>query len=408
MTLQKSDHVIVVGAGLAGWRTCEELRRHGFGGQLTLIGEESEPPYDRPPLSKQVLSGKWPLTHAVLATSEKLAAVDVDLRLSVTAQHLDVARTSVTLSDASVVEGTHVVVATGTRARRLPWYDSRHYELRTHADVSRLLARIESLQEGDVVAVVGGGFIGAEVATALKARELHPIVLEAAARPLFNVLGESVSQWLGHLAGDAGVELRTNQRLVGTDFSYPNGDADVLFEDGSTLRARAVVMGVGAQANVEWLASSGLKISNGVVVDAHLWAAENVAAVGDVASFPWRDGSMVRIEHWQVAADHAASLALYWTRGIEPALLVPYFWSDQYGKKIQMLGHPRPDDDVIRVKETQEGQWLALYSHDGVVTGAVALNQPRALMLSKGLLEKVTTMGEALELAPWAATIRPA
>jgi 3-phenylpropionate/trans-cinnamate dioxygenase ferredoxin reductase subunit len=404
MTLLRNDHVVIVGAGLAGWRTCEELRRHGFEGRITLIGDEPEAPYDRPPLSKQVLSGKWPLEHTLLATAEKLEHARVDLRLGVGARRLDVARTAVTLDDDSVVEGTHVVIATGARARRLPWYEPRHFELRNLADARRLLRRLEELDDGDVAAVVGGGFIGAEVATAMKTRGLRPIVIEAAARPLLNVLGTSVSQWLSGLAANAGVELRTDQRPVATAYRYDNDDADVIFDDGSTLRARAVVVGVGAQPNVEWMADSGLEIDNGVVVDHHQLCAPRVGAVGDVANFPWNDGSFVRIEHWQVATDHAAALVRHWTQGEETARLIPYFWSDQYGKKIQMLGHPRPDDDVVRVKDAVEGQWLGVYSREGVVSGLIALSQPRALMLSKVLLEHPTTLDEALASAPWAPT----
>jgi 3-phenylpropionate/trans-cinnamate dioxygenase ferredoxin reductase subunit len=404
MTLLCNDHVVIVGAGLAGWRTCEELRRHGFEGRITLIGDESEAPYDRPPLSKQVLSGKWPLEHTLLATVEKLEHARVDLRLGVGAQRLDVARTAVTLDDGSVVEGTHIVIATGARARRLSWYEPRHFELRNLADARRLQGRLEELGDGDVVVVIGGGFIGAEVATAMKTRGLRPIVIEAAPRPLLNVLGTSVSQWLSNLAANAGIELRTDQRPSATAYHYDNNDADVIFDDGSTLRARAVVVGVGAQPNVEWLADSGLEIDNGVVVDHHQLCAPRVGAVGDVASFPWNDGSFVRIEHWQVATDHAAALARHWTKGEETGRLIPYFWSDQYGKKIQLLGHPRPDDDVVRVKDSGEGQWLGVYSREGVVSGLIALSQPRALMLSKVLLEYPTTLDEALAVAPWSPT----
>src|ERR1035437_9519576 len=386
MTLTGADHVVIVGAGLAGWRTCEELRRHGFMGRLTLIGDEAYPPYDRPPLSKQVMSGKWSLDHTTLATPEKLEKNQVDLRVGVAATHLDVTSTAVTLSDDSIVAGSHVVIATGARTRRLVWHETYLNEVRTRDDATRLISRLEQLSPGDVVAIIGAGFIGAEVATAVSARGLHPIILEAAERPLINVLGETVSKWLAHLPADAGIELRTAQKIVAvTDHRYDNGDADVVFDDESFLHARAVVVGVGAQPNVEWLADSGLEVSNGGVVDQNQLCAARVAAVGDVASFPWTNGEHVRIEHWQVATDHAGALARHWITGEDSPTLIPYFWSDQYGQKIQMLGHPRPSDDVVRVKHTGENQWLALYVRDGIVTGLIALGQPRALMLSKPL-----------------------
>lgn len=398
--LSSTDHVVVVGGGLAGWRTCEELRRHGFAGRITLVGDEAEAPYDRPPLSKQVLAGKWPLEHALLATAETLEELRVELRRGVGARALDVETMTVTLSDDSVVRGTHVVIATGARARRLPWYDPRDFELRNWADARRLMGHLDTLASGDVIAIVGAGFIGAEVATALQRRGLHPVLLEASSRPLIHVLGDEVSQWLIDLPTNFGVELRTDQHVTGAQYR-DDGDVDVLFADGSRLRARSLIVGVGAQPNTEWLAGSGLTIDNGVVVDSHQLGAERVGAVGDVASFPWTDGTHVRIEHWQVATDHAGALARHWMDAETSPPLVPYFWSDQYGRKIQMLGHPRPDDAVTRVKETDEGQWLGVYSREGIVTGLVALNQPRALMLSRPLLEKPTSLQEALARSPW-------
>jgi NADPH-dependent 2,4-dienoyl-CoA reductase/sulfur reductase-like enzyme len=352
------------------------------------------------------MSGKWPLEHTTLATPEKILGAGVELLVGAAATHLDVAAHRVSLRDARIVQGSHVVIATGARARRLALHRDVLYEVRTRDDVARLSGRLADLAPGDVVAIIGAGFIGAEVATALAARGLRPVVLEAAARPLVGVLGEEVSGWLEDLPVDAGIELRVDQRISGVEAVGDEGDADVVFEDGSRLAARAVVVGVGAQPNVEWLQDSGLRIDNGVVVDERQQCAPRVAAVGDVANFAWSGGEHVRIEHWQVATDHASALARYWMTGEEPGPLIPYFWSDQYGRKIQMLGHPRRDDDVRRVKEAETGQWLALYSRQGLVTGLVALNQPRALMLSKTLLESPTTLEDALAQAPWAGTAR--
>lgn len=405
-TLQSADHVVVVGAGLAGWRFVEALRQHGFAGALTLVGEETYPPYDRPPLSKQVLSGKWPIDHTALTSPEHVAGVNVRLRLGVAATGLDVANTTVHLSDGTSLVGSHVVVATGARARQLPFSAlERLHTVRTRGDVERLNDDLSSAPPAAVVAIIGGGFIGAEVATALKTRGFTPIVLEQAPRPLIDIVGPEVSSWLADLAGAANIELRTSQRVADV-VEAPDGLA-VLFEDGGVLGAYAVVVGAGAQVNVEWLATSGLTIDHGVVVDEHLLATERVAAIGDVARFQWPNvagSELVRIEHWQVANDHAASLARYWVTGEGPAtLLVPYFWSDQYGQKIQMLGHPRASDNVTRVSRTLDGaKWMALFSRSGCVTGVVTLGNPRALMLSKPLLDATTTLEDALARAPWA------
>jgi 3-phenylpropionate/trans-cinnamate dioxygenase ferredoxin reductase subunit len=404
--LVKSDHVVVVGAGLAGWRLVEALRREGFGGAVTLIGDEVHPPYDRPPLSKQVLVGKWDVDKTTLATPELVARSGATLRLGTAATGLDLYRTSVILDDGSEVTGTHVVVATGARARHLDFSaDDRIHYLRRIDDLTRLNRDLGTLEPGSVVAVIGGGFIGAECATALRTRGLQPIVLEVLSRPLIGAVGEPVSAWLLGLASAAGVELRVNQVIEDV---VEHGDGlRVVFADGGDLEAGAVIAGVGVETNVEWLDGSGLLIDDGVVVDEHFLAGPRVAAIGDVARFAWRSVTgteSVRIEHWEVANVHASTLARSWTSGDDGTLMVPYFWSDQYGQKIQMLGHARPSDHVLRVSGSdEEKNWLALYSRDGVVSGIVTLNNPRALVLSRWLLEEPTTMEQALARAPWEA-----
>ena len=397
MTLTSTDHVVVVGAGLAGWRFIESLRRDGYEGKITFIGDEPYAPYDRPPLSKQVLSGKWEIDKTVLASDEALESANITSIFGVSATSLDVTNHTVTLENGETVSGTHIVIATGTRARRIPFSDeSLVHTIRNRKDIEGLNALLATVPEGATVAVIGGGFIGAEAATALKARGLTPVVLEALQRPLIGALGDQASQWLLPLASNAEIELRTSQVI--RDVS----DGSVVFADGSSLEFAAVVLGVGAEVNTEWLQSSGLVLDGGVVVDEHLLASPTIGALGDVAKFPFK-GELTRIEHWQVATDHAAALSLHWAKGEKAPDMVPYFWSDQYGKKIQMLGHPHPSDDVVKVAGSdEEGKWLALYSRGGVVTGILSLSQPRWLMVSKVLLDEETTLTRAMELQPWA------
>lgn len=406
-SLGADDHVVVVGAGLAGWRLSEGLRREGFTGAITLIGDEHHTPYDRPPLSKQVLSGKWELDKTELATMDRLRELDIDARFGAPAVGLDVDAARVTLGDGSTVHGTFVVVATGVRARRLPFSAaSELHAVRTREDVERLRSVLAEVPTGSTVAVIGGGFIGAEAATSLLGLGYVPVVLEAAPRPLDAVLGSTVASWLEPLAHNAGIDLLVNQQI--TDVHRSEGGFRVERANGDALQVSAVILGVGAVPNTEWLSDSGLSLHNGVVVDEYLLAGDTVGAIGDVARFTWRHDpfvEQVRIEHWQTANDHAAALAATLTRGSQntsPLAMVPYFWSDQYGKKIQMLGHPSASDDVTLVHGSlEEGKWLALYARDGVVTGLVALNQPRALMVSRGLLEPHATWVDALAAAPW-------
>ena len=403
--LNRSDHVVVVGAGFGGWRFVEALRRDGFDGALTLIGDEPYAPYDRPPLSKHVLAGKWEVEKAVLATTELIEKNDVTLRLGVPAVGIDVATTTVHLANDDAIAGTYVVIATGTRARHLKFSaDEEIHTLRNRSDEHRLRHELALLGAGSVIVVVGGGFIGAEVATSLDHRGFRPIVLEALERPLIRVVGPEVSSWLENLASDVGIELRNQQRIH--DVVRDDDGFVVRFEDGSELAASAVIEGTGAVVNVEWLATSGLVIDDGVVVDANLMATDRVGAIGDVARFTWDNVAgeeLVRIEHWEVANAHASQLAHYLVTGEQlAALMIPYFWSDQYGKKIQMLGHPRPSDEVTMVSgSVEERKWVAIYARDGIVTGIITLGQPRGLMLSKRLLEAPTTIERALNDAPW-------
>ena len=403
--LDASSHVVVVGAGLAGWRLVEALRRDGYRGAVTVIGDERHQPYDRPPLSKQVLAGVVALDDTTLVHPG--SPHDVTWRLGVAATGLDVERREVQLAGGERVAATHIAIATGTRARRLATTaGERVHALRTIDDVTSLNADLARVVPGATVAIIGGGFIGAEVATSLTKRGYRAIVLEVAARPLLTVLGAEVSSWLEGLAMAAGVELRSSQQIKDV---VVEGDALRLRIDGAEdVVASVVIAGVGAIPNVDWLVDSGLRLDNGVVVDGALQAAPGIAAIGDVARFAWSGpvgSSVARMEHWQVANDHAATLARAWLTGEHDAgVLVPYFWSDQYGKKIQMLGHPDPTDDVTRVHgDLETGRWLALYHRGGVVTGIVALSSPRALMLAKALLERPTSVVEAIERTPWAS-----
>ena len=404
--LQSHDHVVVVGAGLAGWRLVESLRNEGYDGALSLIGDEPYAPYDRPPLSKQVLSGKWDIAKASLATHDHVTSLDATLRLGSAVTKLDAAATSVTLADSSTIEGTHVALALGCRARSLRTPSSGPLpSLRSRDDLERLNGALAPLAPDSVVAIIGGGFVGAEVATSLRARGFTPIVIEAAARPLLGVLGEEISQWLAYLPGDFGIELRANQQLL--DVTKIDAGHRLAFADGSTLDAGAVLAAVGSSLDVGWLEDSGLHLDDGIVVDRDFQAAPGVAALGDVARFPFSNSAgdeMIRIEHWEVSVNQAAHLAHFWMSGESAASTVPYFWSDQYGKKIQQLGHPHPSDDVTRVAGSpDEGKWVALYSREGNVTGVVALSQPRGLSLSRELLEHPTTLDAALAAAPWSS-----
>lgn len=406
MSLDPGARVVVVGAGLAGWRLTEALRREGFTGPVALLGEEPDPPYDRPPLTKQVLRGDWGLERADLATPERVAAAGVELRLGERAVALDAAARTVTLAGGEVVAGDALVVATGSRARTVAFGGAgAPLTLRTRGDAAALIERAESLEASARVVVVGGGFVGAEVATSLRARGLAPVVVEALEHPLASVLGPAAARWLAPLPERAGVELRAGVGVA--DVAGAPGGYRVDLGDGDTLDAPLAVLAVGALPNVEWLEGSGLALERGVVVDEGLEAAPGVYAIGDVARFPLPTPTgveAVRVEHWENAAGHANRLARRLCGGEPLPAATPYFWSDQYGEKIQLLGHPHPDDEATRVAhDPATGRFLALFSRAGRLTGVLALSMPRALIMAKPLLDAAATLDAALSAAPWGA-----
>ena len=387
-----TTRVLIVGASLGGIRTAAALRREGYQGEIVIIGDEPHEPYDRPPLSKQILMGKWGPEKLALLNESSHAELRAEWYLGQAAISLasDGTEHSVTLADGTSLKGDAVVIATGTRARRLPFTaDHELLAVRSLDDATTLISRIESLEAGARVAVIGAGFIGAEVASALLARELVPVVFETQPRPLNAVLGEEAATWLEAIPGQFGVEVRVNQSI--SDVVSSATGITVITADGREEFALGI-LGVGAIPNTEWLDGSPVVLSRGVVVNESLLAAEGIYAIGDVAAFPFERAGrreVIRIEHWQIANDHATYVAQHLTGKTEaPFATVPYFWSDQYGKKIQMLGHPSPGDTIEMVQgSVDEGKWLAYYRHEGVVTGVLALNNARELMLARPLLE---------------------
>lgn len=390
------ERIVIVGAGLAGVRTAERLRELGFDGSITLVGEEAEPPYDRPPLSKQVLRGERELV--LLRDPEAYAELAVDLRLGLRAVSLDPDARAIELDDGTRATYDALVVATGSRPRLLPGavLDGVHV-LRTAEDCRRLRA---SVAAGTRAVVVGGGFIGCEVAASLRLLGLDVTIVELASAPLVGVLGEQLSAHVVRLHEANGVQLRCG---VGVDAVEGEGAVTgVRLLDGSLLPADVVVVGLGVSPAVEWLAGSGLSIDNGVSCDAAgRTSAPGVYAVGDVAA--WRDprtGAARRYEHWTSAVDQAAVVAraIVGAATDEP-LPVPYFWSDQYKLKIQSLGLPSASADEVTVLELSETKRLALYGSGGLLTGAVGFSSPSAVMKMRPLLSEPTAFATAVERA---------
>jgi 3-phenylpropionate/trans-cinnamate dioxygenase ferredoxin reductase subunit len=406
--LPSDGTVVVVGASLAGWRAVETLRREGFHGGITLVGEELHLPYDRPPLSKQVLAGKWPPEKAVLADRKRTAELQVHEVLGHRAVGLDAEQRQVEIDDGTILRGDAVVLATGARPRQLPGTEGFGqsdglFTLRTLDDSLALRAAVTRVASCRVV-VIGAGFIGAEVASTCAELGCRVTVVEAMQVPLSNVLGPMIGAHCGSLYGAHGIDLRTGSGVA--DVRRAAGPAPGLaveLESGDVLEADVVVVGIGVAPAVDWLEGSGLKLENGLVCDDRLFAADGIVAAGDMARWTWRhDGAeeQIRIEHWQVAAEAgvaAARSALAGRSDAPPFTPIPYFWSDQFGIRFQVLGNPGGRDEVQLVEGSlQEGKFVALFGRAGRLRAVMAIGQPRHLMGFRPLLEAGSSWADAL------------
>ncbi len=398
--LRRDGTVVVVGAGLAGLRAAETLRQEGLTGRVVLVGEEPHPPYDRPPLSKQVLAGAWEPERTVLADHERLAAQGIEHQPARRAVSLDVEGRAVTLDDGSRICADAVVVATGAAPRRLAGTEGEWPRvLRTLDDAVSLRHEVLRHGPGCKVVVVGAGFIGSEVASTCHELGAEVVVLEALDTPLEPALGPVVGAACAALHASSGVELRTKATVRALSAPEGSSPGRVTLADGTSLVADVVVVGIGVVPRTDWLAGSGLELHDGVRCDPALCGAPGIVAAGDLARW-WHEGlgEEVRIEHWQVAAEQGVAAARSLLAGQEaPAFApVPYFWSDQYGVRIQVLGRPRPSDEVVVVDGSLNGgRFVALYAHHGRLTAAIGVSRPRQLMALRPLLERGATVKEA-------------
>lgn len=356
--------VTVVGASLAGLSTVRALRSHGYDGRIVVIGAEHHAPYDRPPLSKAFLAGTASESELALLGPDD-DGLDVDWRLGVPAAGFDAAERAVTLADGSVVSSDGVVLATGSRARELPGARGLGgvYVLRTLDDA---IALKDDLAAGGRLVIVGGGFIGAEVASTARSLGLVVTVVEAMPTPLVGPLGAEMGAVCGALHADHGVHLLTGVGVAGLVGSDRVQAVDLL--DGTRLPADIVVVGIGALPNVEWLAHSGLDIAGGVATDASCaTTAPGVVAVGDCArAYDVHARRPVRIEHWTHALQQPATAAATLLGASEPYTQLPYFWSEQYGLQVQLAGS-RAEGDVVTVVHgsVEERSFVATYERDG-------------------------------------------
>lgn len=396
--------VVVVGAGLGAVRLAEDLRTNGFTAPITLIGDEPYAPYSRPPLSKAVLAGAS--DRVQLKPAEFYDDSSITLRLGERVTAIAPADRTVTIE--KLDDPTHsetlaydtLVLATGLRPRPFPGTTELAgvHVLRTYDDAVALREQIDAAQ---TAVVIGAGFIGCEVAASLTERGCSVTLVEPAPTPLAAALGEQIGALVTRMQVANGVEVRTGigvREIVAGDGGAVRA---VVLADGSEIPADIVVVGIGSTPVVDYLDGSGIELAarevgGGVACDAtgHT-SAPDVFAIGDVANWLDDDGVPHRREHWNHTVEHATVVAHQIVGGAAVTAAVSYFWSDQFGLKIQVLGTPAATD-ALHIASDDGAKFLAYYSRDGILTGVVGAGKAGAVMKTRSKLQTPTPIAEVL------------
>lgn len=377
------DPIVIVGAGQCGQKAAETLRQHGYSGGIILVGDEAHPPYQRPPLSKAYLKGELEAARLFLKADDYYSGAGIDLRLSTRVASIEPDSHTVTLADGQVIRYGKLLLATGTRARSLPLPGIDHegvHTIRSIDDVDRIAAILKPSMR---VVIIGGGYIGLEVASALRMRGNVVTVVEGAERVMQRVVSPDLSAFFHKLHVDHGVDL-----IVGTGIEAIEGNGSVktvLLADGSRVEADLVLVAVGAAPVTELAEDAGLAIDNGIAVDGQCrTSAPDVYAAGDCASFhSGRFGRTIRLESVQNAIDqgkHAAMAMLGEQPDYDP---VPWFWSDQYDVKLQIAGLSQGYDRVEIEGNPDEKTFAVRYFRGDRLLCVDSVNMARAHMLAR-------------------------
>lgn len=372
------EQVVVVGVSAAGLTAAETLRREGYAGRLVLVDSDPRPPYDRPPLSKQLLKGEWPEEKLALRPAAALDGLDADWRLGVRASRLDLPARRVVLADGASVPYDGLVIATGVRPRTLPAAAGAAgaHVLRTVEDA---LALRRELVPGAAVVVVGAGFLGTESAAVAAEIGCRVTVVDPLDLPLQRQLGARIGARIAGLHRAHGVSLLCGRGVA--DVRLADGRVSgVALTDGTELAADVLLVAIGAEPVLDWLEDSGLVLGNGVQCDELCRAAPGVVAAGDVASWVHPTLGRLRLEHRMNATEQGMAAARTLLGRGTPFAPVPYFWSDQYDVRIQVYGRPT-DADFTAVEGSLDAGPFAAIQRDGTgrITAVAGWNMPRQL-----------------------------
>ncbi|WP_197374404.1 NAD(P)/FAD-dependent oxidoreductase [Mycolicibacterium baixiangningiae] len=390
--MSTSGGIVIVGGGLAAARTAEQLRRSHYPGPVTIVSDEDHLPYDRPPLSKEVLRSET--DDVTLKPAEFYQENDITVLLGAGAATLDTAARTLTLTDGRVIGYDELVIATGLVPKRIPSIPDMPgvHVLRSFGESLKLREEAASARRA---VVIGAGFIGCEVAASLRKLGVDVVLVEPQPAPLASVLGTQIGELVARLHRAEGVDVR-----CGVGVSEVRGEGRVqavVLSDGTEVDADIVVVGIGSRPATDWLDGSGIVLDNGVLCDAEgRSSAPHVWAIGDVASWLDTVGNQVRVEHWSNVADQARVLVpAMLGQDIPGVVSVPYFWSDQYDVKIQCLGEPEADD-TVHIVEDDGRKFLAYYERDGVVAGVVGGGMPGKVMKTRNKIANGAPISDVL------------
>ncbi|MBU3723928.1 MAG: pyridine nucleotide-disulfide oxidoreductase [Burkholderiaceae bacterium] len=381
-----SAPIVIIGAGQSGLQVAEALRAEGWEGDVIMLGEEPVAPYHRPPLSKAYLLGESSAEQLTMRTPEVLARKNITLRTGIRVERIDPAAKTLHFSHGSSLPYHRLAIATGARVRPLPGADLQGvFGLRTLDDCTRISEALNTAQD---VVVIGGGFIGLEFAAVARKKEKTVTVLEAADRLMARAVSPIISALYVTLHTQHGVALKLGVKVTG--FTSANGRVSgVTLADGGTVKADLVVVGIGVLPNQELAAAAGLACEGGIIVDACGRTSDPfIFASGDCAAMRLDDGSLRRLESVQNAVEQGKAAAAAIMGKEKPFIAAPWFWSDQYDVKLQMVGTSAGHDQAI-VRGDQAGYKCSIfYYRQGVMIGMDSLNRPQDHMAGRKLLDQ--------------------
>jgi 3-phenylpropionate/trans-cinnamate dioxygenase ferredoxin reductase component len=386
------EHIVIAGAGHAGGCAAHALRAAGFSGKITLVGNESHPPYERPPLSKELLAGVIPVEKTYLRSPDWYAASDVALRLDTSITAIDRSAQRLDLSDGTILPYDALLLTTGARARRLPSIDRADSRVFYVRDINDSLALRARLQPGIRLAVIGAGFIGLEVAATARKAGCSVTVIEVADKPLARVAPPEIGTYVADLHRRNGVDLHLKSTVRGFDSTA--ACCMLQMADSGTVEVDIIVVGIGAAPNAELATAAGLVTDDGVVVDQFGRTSDPyIFAAGDVTRhFNPILGRTIRLEAWQNAQNQAIAVAKIMAGGSAPFAEVPWLWTDQYDLNMQVAGVPLTWDSIVHRGEPSGRSFMVFQLQDRRVVGCISVNAGRDMRFGKVLIASGRTV----------------